>query len=88
MNELDWETGHRTAWARMLSLCCIELGPDNLEAGKARGLVEREEMRSALRTACEDFGDNDWDDNLSLVDVIDKHLLRHLHRAASKDPTP
>ena len=40
--------------------------------------IERKAIAAQLRIACDDFGDNDWGENLHLVDVIDKHLVRHL----------
>ena len=36
------------------------------------------ETIAALRTICEEFGDNDWDDDLHPADVIEKHLARPL----------
>lgn len=39
------------------------------------------EAREALRIVCAEFGDNDWSDDLSLADVIEKHLARHLRDA-------
>lgn len=32
----------------------------------------------ALRKTCEYFGDNNWEPNLHLADIIEKHLYRHL----------
>jgi hypothetical protein len=31
--------------------------------------------------------DNNWPDNLNLVDVIEKHLERHLHEAFGENET-
>lgn len=39
---------------------------------------ERQEAIVILRSLCEEFGDNDWGDDLHLADIIDKHLRRHL----------
>ena len=49
--------------------------------------IERFETVLALRRICGEFGDNDWPDTLHLVDVIEKHLERHLHekRGVSDD---
>lgn len=41
-------------------------------------IAEREEAVLALRSICEDHGDNDWDEDLHLADVINKHLGRYL----------
>lgn len=87
-NEVDWSSmndkeeqayiaGKRMAWRRMLDQCIRELGDaPNLDA--ARLLSELEETRAALRRICADHGDNEWPDDLSLADVIEKHLARHL----------
>ena len=39
---------------------------------------ERRETIAMLRQVCEEFGDNEWPDNLHLADIIEKHLWRHL----------
>ncbi len=39
---------------------------------------ERIETIALLRMHCDEYGDNDWDDDLHLSDVIDKHLVRHI----------
>lgn len=41
-------------------------------------IAEREEAVQALRSICEDHGDNEWDENLHLADIINKHLGKHL----------
>lgn len=40
--------------------------------------LERSETISCLRHLCAKYGDNDWDDDLHLVDIIEKHLIKHL----------
>ena len=82
INEKDsYEQGARMAWTRMLQNCCRELGYQTEEADKAAWIVEREGITAALRSICSEYGDNDWDNNLNLADVIDKHLHRNLSRA-------
>lgn len=44
--------------------------------------AERAETVAALRRVCDEFGDNDWPDELHLGDVVEKHLRRHLHSDA------
>lgn len=39
---------------------------------------ERAETIFILRIICKDHGDNDWEDDLHLADIIDKHLGKHL----------
>jgi len=38
---------------------------------------ERAEAIQVLRRVCERLGDNDWPDNLHLVDILSKHLEDH-----------
>lgn len=82
MGEIDKDEifvrGERAALLGVLSHVLAELGVDDPEAGKARWVSERSKAVAALRSACDDFGDNDWPDRLNLVDVIEKHLVRHL----------
>lgn len=66
------------AWAGILRQACAELGADDPAARQAAWLAERAETVTALRELCREYGDNDWPDTLHLVDVIDKHLARHL----------
>lgn len=74
-----WRRGNRAAWMRLFSMALGELGYDNPEfATQHAWILEREATVAALRSLCEDFGDNDWPDNLHLADVIEKHLGRYL----------
>jgi predicted secreted protein len=41
--------------------------------------IERAQVVRYLRYLCAQFGDNDWEDNLHLEDVIEKHLMRYLY---------
>lgn len=63
----------------MLETCCRHLGYDNSEARGVAWIIERQEIIYQLRTLCGDFGDNDWPDDLNLVDVLEKHLAAHLY---------
>lgn len=36
------------------------------------------DAKSMLRNICDDHGDNDWQDDLHLVDILGKHLHDHL----------
>ncbi len=53
-------------------------GGPNLEYENARLVAERSELLLVLRDVCDRFGDNDWSNDLHLVDVIHKHLVPHL----------
>lgn len=76
--ERAYEQGEKAAYARMLSVCVAGLQQD----GKGeQWRVERAAIVAALRELCEEFGDNDWPDDLHLGDVIEKHLTRHLRAA-------
>jgi len=79
IHELSYNIGKKVAWATMLRQCIKELGVENPDAGEAKWILEREAAISTLRQVCDDFGDNDWKDDLHLSDIIEKHLARHLH---------
>lgn len=76
--EEGYESGSRMAWRQMLQTCCRQLGYDDTEAAKASWIAEREEAISALRNVCTAHGDNRWENNLHLADIIEKHLHRNL----------
>ena len=77
-SEQHYERGYRAAWVEMLQECLRRLGYDDPETAHVRWVREREEAVGKLREVCEEYGDNDWPDNLHLRDVIEKHLWRHL----------
>lgn len=77
MDEISYQAGKRTAWLEVLHLCNYALGYSQ-ETEVSYLLVEREAAVAALRALCEDFGDNDWTGDTSLVDVIENHLAAHL----------
>ena len=77
--ERAYEAGGRMAWLAMLRKCLHHLGYEGQEAAS---LAARDaETLHALRMVCEEFGDNDWPDNLDRFDVLEKHLARHLRAA-------
>jgi hypothetical protein len=53
-----------------------ELGSKDFD--KERLTLEREQAIISLRSACQDYGSNDWPSDLHLSDIIDKHLMRYL----------
>ncbi len=71
---LPYYQGHRAAMISLLRFCLRELGIGDPEAQKAAWAVERLELVQWLRDACAEHGDNNWPDNLYLVDVLEKHL--------------
>jgi hypothetical protein len=74
--EAAYTEGQKAIWRNLIAQALRELGRDSPEWTSHRWVVEREETVAALRRACRDQGDNDWPDDLHLVDVIEKHLLR------------
>ena len=63
----------------------VDDAPNDLAAAQLRiGRLEAHlaDARVQLRMLCDDFGDNDWEDDDHLGDVIDKHLGKHLHENA------
>lgn len=74
MNETDYMRGRRAVWQSLLGQCLRELGVDDPVAMSARWASEREAAVAQLRMLCEEHGDNEWDENLHLADIIDKHL--------------
>ena len=74
--DLVYTQGTNAAWRRILAEAVRELGPEgNLD----RWRLERADAVAALRDICQEYGDNDWPDELHLGDVIEKHLGRHLN---------
>lgn len=78
IHEPSYIRGFRMGWASILRTALNELGYDDPEAQGKRYILEREAAITALRSACEHHGDNDWPADLHLADIIDKHLARHL----------
>lgn len=78
--------GSRRAWLTILAEALHNLGYDGPEHSAHRWILEREETVLALRSICEDFGDNDWDETLHLADVLNKHLARQLHEDRDLKP--
>lgn len=81
MNEDDeqhYSLGHRRAYLSMLNECLRQLDYDDPVRENAALIAEREQAIQMLRQVCERFGDNDWDPDLNLEDIIAKHLWNHL----------
>jgi hypothetical protein len=81
MHEKSYIAGNRAAIVGVVAHCLRELGyeeGDN-ETKYLSLLTEREQAIAALREVCEEVGDNDWEDDLHLADIINKHLLPYLY---------
>jgi len=76
-HEEGYLLGYRAALTAQLNDILAKMGYDGSRT-LADFISEREEAISRLRDACEEHGDNDWDENLHLADIIEKHLIRHL----------
>lgn len=77
LDEISYAEGRDAAYRLLLQTAYQLLDlPEDMPSCWA---VEREQIIQLLRSACSDFGDNQWDSNDSLVDVIEKHLLQHLY---------
>lgn len=77
-DERNWSQGYKTALVGLLQELIHRIGIKEPEVAHLKWVDERQRTVNALRSICEDYGDNDWDDNLFLADVIEKHLHRHL----------
>lgn len=80
-DEKQYMQGHQAAVRSMLLKCLKDLNEDplnQLTERLAQLASERSMAISMLRCYCERYGDNDWEDNLHLSDIIEKHLGRHL----------
>jgi len=76
--EIAYIQGHRAAWQQMLNEAIRQLGYDSPDANAARWALEREAAIQSLRSLCRAKGDNEWEENLHLQDIIEKHLGDHL----------
>lgn len=76
--EEAWTAGHAAAWRYVLGLALSHLGDGAPDA--ARLARERAAAVAALRRVCAAHGDLDWDTDLHLADIIEKHLERHLEK--------
>jgi len=80
--EQIYERGSRMAWT--LQECLSHLGYKGTEAETSDWIGERELVISSLRSICEEFGDNNWDSNLHLQDIIEKHLADYLYEEKTR----
>lgn len=76
--ERVYQDGKRQVLIGMALHFLRELDEQSTVVVKLRWIAERLEVVTALRRICERYGDNEWDENLHLVDVVEKHLENHL----------
>ncbi len=81
MDELSYNQGSNNALMGVLIhvLRTLDFDESDMERKHIAWTLERQSIVNQLRRLCEEFGDNDWPDDLHLGDVIEKHLARHLH---------
>ncbi len=71
-HERGYIAGKRAVWMSLLQEAMTGLG---MQGKTLEALVlEREATVAALRTLCEEHGDNDWNEDLHLADVVSKHI--------------
>lgn len=69
--------GGNSAWRTILAEALRHLhGGDDWT--KERLVLERSAAIASLRTLCRKLGDDEWPDNLHLVDIIEKHVVPHI----------
>ena len=81
--EAAFVQGEHAAFRQVLGVALRGIGRDapgdaGLVARLAALEKERSEAIGVLRRLCKEHGSTDWNDNLHLADIIDKHLGRHL----------
>ena len=81
MDETSYIQGSNQALMGMLSFVLRELDFDetDMERKYYSWIEERQAAVNQLRVLCDEYGDNDWPDDLHLGDVIEKHLGRPLN---------
>jgi hypothetical protein len=77
-DHISFLQGYAAAYKNVLGHCLKNLGYG--EEKLARLAVEREEALVALHRLCEKHGDLEWDRDLHLADIVDKHLGKHLDK--------
>lgn len=70
--------GNRAAWLHLLRLALRHLNYKGTEVQAAKWASEREEAIMVLRRLCEQWGDNTWEPELHLADILSKHLENQL----------
>ncbi len=74
-DERSYQQGSQGVWQQLLSLALQNLSGTGEHLSRTEMMQERTMVVQTLRSICEEYGDNDWDDDLHLTDVLNKHLL-------------
>lgn len=78
MDEKSYIQGQRSVYTTLLVIAKENLGYST-EKSIEYYIAEREDTMRVLRALCEEFGDNDWEYDLYLPDIIEKHLENYLY---------
>ena len=85
--QLGHEAGEQEAWRKLLRKCLKELGQLDLDTKVLRDItqgwwvLERHDTLNAIKTVFEEEGwIVEWPDDLSLPDIIEKHLWRNFRQ--------
>lgn len=74
--EAAYVLGQKSIYREMLGTALRHLNSD--EFSREELIKERTDTIAVLRSLCEDHGDNEWNDELYLSDIISKHLGDYL----------
>lgn len=92
--EAVYMRGSRAVYREMLGVVLRGLdveqvpdSPDDMRLRIARLETVHADTVSALRSICEEFGDNEWRADAHLPDVIEDHLARNLRSDREEEPT-
>src|SRR5688572_14835259 len=81
--EQAYQNGSQKVWLELFQLCLKNLGEETSD--QHGWVIERAEAVRALRDVCGEVGDNEWDDDIHLYDVIHNHLTDHLRTPDSDE---
>jgi hypothetical protein len=59
---ISYEQGSHDAWLAILNLALQNLGYESPEKNAAAWVAERKSCIQSLRTLCDEFGDNKWNE--------------------------
>lgn len=76
--EFAYYAGTQSVYRELLRVALTGLGINSSEWEKWNWLSERADTIGLLRTICKEYGDNAWEDDLHLRDIIAKHLLPYI----------
>lgn len=91
-NEESYNEGKRRALINLARHLCRELADCEQDPSIHRRVLaleaERLEVVSCLRRLCAEYGDNDWPDDLHIVDVIERHVAWGKYASVNEEIEP